>query len=99
MIGFTELQATLSEVCVGENAILLCATSSSFLRWKVVLNDRNALQVTRSFEAADEIGTSYDVPTNGQQLIFKLVNNSMGVLNSSLLVYLTIQWEFLTLHF
>lgn len=89
MIGFTELQATLNEACIGEEVTLTCATSSSFLGWRVSQNIEFALPLSRLFQDTDTVGESYSVSTNELQLLFELTFNSMGTLNSTLLVHTT----------
>ena len=89
LAGFTHLHATLDAVCLGEELTLSCATSHYAMTWHIELNDRTALPVTRLFESIDSIGKTYSISTNELQLYFKLLSNTMGVLNSTLAIHTT----------
>ena len=87
--GFTQLQTTLDEACIGESVTLSCATSRYYVRWQVVRNDRTAPPVTRIFQSSDTIGKIYSISTSELQLYFELLSNTMGVLNSTLTIHTT----------
>lgn len=88
-LGFTELQATVDEACLEEEVILTCATSDYSIRWQFTLSDINVQPVVRLFRRSDSIGKLYNINTNGLHVHLELTANSMGILNSTLLICAT----------
>ena len=86
---FTHLHATLDAVCLQEDIILSCATSHYTITWHIELRDQTAPQISRLFRSTDSVGKTFSIATNELQLYFKLLSNTMGVLNSTLAIHTT----------
>ena len=59
--------------------------------WEIVLEDRNVPALSRFFQGSHLAGKSYSISDSTSQLHldFELVSNSMGTLNTSLVIHTT----------
>ena len=87
--GFTVLHATIDEACLGEEVIITCATTAYSIRWQFSLMDRTLQPVARVFQRSDSVQKSYNINTNALQFHLELTANSMGILNTTLLIRAT----------
>ena len=85
--GFTHLQSSRNEFCIGENVTISCETSWLSIRWEVILSDRTSLSYL--FDSDDSVGATYSRSLRGIQLNLELVSNSMEILNSMLRIQTT----------
>ena len=83
--GFTQLQSSHKEACIGEHVTLSCTTSWVSLRWEVTLRDGISSR-SYFYDTGDSPGPLYSMLFSGVLLNFTLLSNSMGIFNSTLAV-------------